>query len=283
MKISIVTISYNQGAFLEEAINSVLNQKDADIEYIVVDPGSTDTSREIITKYKGRIDKIIFDKDEGPSDGLNKGFSYATGDIYGYLNADDILLPGALNEVINCFKQMPDADVVSGHGYIIDKNGKELYKVFSNKLSSSSFVKRRYAIGYSSIVQQSTFFRKEIFERTGGFDKSYKIMWDGALAVDFMNLGANFKTVNKFWGCFRIYSDSITGSGQHSDSKALEGYRAMQKRAGLTPVPLWEYPLLHYVGWLLEPALLWKRILDGLKNPKRLNVSVPLPLNKAKE
>jgi glycosyltransferase involved in cell wall biosynthesis len=283
MRISIVTISYNQGAFLEEAINSVLNQQEADIEYIVVDPGSTDTSRETIMRYNDRIDKIVFEKDEGPSDGLNKGFSHATGDIYGYLNADDILLPGALRDVKHCFEQMPDADVISGHGYIIDENGKELYKVFSNKLSSSRFVKKRYTIGYSSIVQQSTFFRKELFEKTGGFDKAYKIMWDGALAVDFMNLGANFRTVNKIWSGFRIYSDSITGSGQHNDKRALETYQAMQKRAGLTPVPRREYPFLHYAGWLLEPALLLKRIWDRLRNPTRLNIAVPVPSNETKQ
>lgn len=283
MKISIVTISFNQGAFLEAAINSVLNQKNADIEYIVVDPGSTDLSREIIIRYKDKINKIVFEKDEGPSDGLNKGFSYATGDIFGYLNADDILFPGALEEVINCFTQMPETDVVSGHGYIIDKNGKTLHKVFSNKLSSSRFVKKRYTIGHTSIVQQSTFFRRGIFEKTGGFDKSYKIMWDGALAVDFMNFDAKFKTVNKFWSGFRIYSDSITGSGQHNDERALKTYRAMQKRAGLKPIKLWEYPFLKYIGWLLEPALLWKRILDGIKSPNRISISVPLPSNKTKK
>jgi len=280
MKISIVTISFNQAPFLEEAINSVVSQEGVDLEYIIVDPGSTDNSRAIINKYKNRISKIVFEKDEGPSDGLNKGFSYATGDIFGYLNADDILLPGSLKEAIEAFEETPETDVVSGHGYIIDKHGKRLYKVFSNKLSSSSFVKRRYTIGHTSIVQQSTFFRKEIFARTAGFDKAYRIMWDGALAVDFMNLGARFKTVNKFWSAFRIYSDSITGSGQHNDVKALNTYRAMQKRAGLKPIQLWEYPFIKYIGWLLEPSLLVKRIIDGFQNPRKLNISVPLPQKK---
>ena len=280
MKISIVTISYNQGPFLEAAINSVLSQAGADIEYIVVDPGSTDNSRDIIRKYESKIARIILDKDKGPADGLNKGFSLATGDIYGYLNADDILLPGALQEVTGFFNQMPEADVISAHGYIIDENGKRLYKVFSNKLSSSSFVKKRYTIGYSSIVQQSTFFRKEIFIKTGGFDNSYKIMWDGALAVDFMNLQANFKTVNKFWSGFRIYSNSITGSGQHNDKRAMETYWAMQKRAGLSRIPRWEYPFLKWIGWFLVPTLFWKRLVDGIENPRRLKISVPLPEKK---
>lgn len=283
MKISIVTISYNQGRFLKEAIDSVLSQEGAEVEYIVVDPGSTDNSRDIIKFYGNKINKIVFEKDNGPAEGLNKGFRFATGDILGYLNADDTLMKGALREVVHYFKAMPNAEVISGHGYIIDENSKKLYKVFSNKLSSSSFAKIRYTTGYGSIVQQSTFFRREIFLKTDGFDNSYKIMWDGALAVDFMNLGANFKTADKFWSGFRIYSASLTGSGQHNDKRALETYRAMQKRAGLTPIPLWKYPFIHYIGWLLEPALLWKRILDGLRNPNRLNISVPLPPAKIKK
>jgi len=90
MRVSIVTISYNQARFLEQAIRSVINQDYPDIEYIVVDPGSTDGSRGIIEKYQNRIDKIIFDPDEGPADGLNKGFAHATGDIFGFINADII-------------------------------------------------------------------------------------------------------------------------------------------------------------------------------------------------
>jgi len=94
MKFSIVTISYNQAQFLEKAILSVLNQEGVGLEYIVVDPGSTDGSREIIERYRDRFGHVVFEKDHGPADGLNKGFQYATGDVYGYLNSDDVLLPG---------------------------------------------------------------------------------------------------------------------------------------------------------------------------------------------
>jgi glycosyltransferase involved in cell wall biosynthesis len=91
-KVSIVTISYNQCAFLERAIQSVLAQNYPEVEYIVVDPGSTDGSRDIIERYRSRISKLILEPDKGPVDGLNKGFSVATGEIYGYLNA---LVPSA--------------------------------------------------------------------------------------------------------------------------------------------------------------------------------------------
>jgi glycosyltransferase involved in cell wall biosynthesis len=98
MKFSIVTISYNQGKYLRECIESVLNQQeDADIEYIVVDPGSIDESKEIINSYKQIIK--VFELDKGPADGLNKGFQLATGDYFGFINADDYLLPGAINKI----------------------------------------------------------------------------------------------------------------------------------------------------------------------------------------
>ena len=95
MRVSIVTISFNQAEFLERAIRSVIEQDYPDVEYIVVDPGSTDGSREIIEKYRSRISKVILEPDTGPANGLNKGFAAATGEIFGYINADDAFLPKA--------------------------------------------------------------------------------------------------------------------------------------------------------------------------------------------
>ena len=103
MKVSIVTISFNQAKYLERAIISVVEQNYSNIEYIVVDPGSTDGSREIIEKYRSKITIVILDPDKGPTDGLNKGFAAATGDIYAYINADDALLPGAVKSVVDFF------------------------------------------------------------------------------------------------------------------------------------------------------------------------------------
>ena len=104
MKISIVTISYNQEKYLRECIESILNQKDCELEYIVVDPGSTDGSRELIESYGDRI-LHVFERDNGPADGLNKGFAKATGDIYGFINSDDYLLPQALHHISQFFLQ----------------------------------------------------------------------------------------------------------------------------------------------------------------------------------
>ena len=124
MRVSIVTISYNQAEFLEKAIRSVIEQDYDDIEYIIVDPGSTDGSRDIIERYRSKIAKVIFEPDDGPADGLNKGFAHATGNLCGYLNADDAYLPGSISRVVAAFRCMPEADVICGHGYMVDAEGR---------------------------------------------------------------------------------------------------------------------------------------------------------------
>ena len=88
MKISVVTISYNQAHYLERCLDSVLSQDGVELEYIVVDAYSSDGSREILERYRDRLSTLIVEKDNGPPDGLNKGFSHATGDIFYYLNSD---------------------------------------------------------------------------------------------------------------------------------------------------------------------------------------------------
>src|SRR5271170_7307769 len=108
-RVSIVTVSFNQASFLERAIRSVLEQDYPDIEYIVVDPGSTDGSRDIIDRYRSQISKIILEPDTGPANGLNKGFAAASGNIFGYINADDAYLPGAIAKAVSAFRARPDA------------------------------------------------------------------------------------------------------------------------------------------------------------------------------
>lgn len=209
MKISIVTISFNQVRFLQRAIESVLNQSGCDLEYIVVDPGSTDGSRDIIERYKGHIAKIILEPDQGPPDGLNKGFASATGQIGGYLNADDEFLPGALADVVVSFQSNPSSDVIYGDGYIVDESGR-----ITREFLSTPFSARAYVYGRTWVMQQATFFRLNAFRKTGGFRMESKTAWDGDLLVDFALSGARLVHVPRRWGLFRIYPDSITGSNR---------------------------------------------------------------------
>ena len=114
MKISIVTLSFNQAIYLEECINSVLKQSYGNWELIIIDPGSTDSSREIAEKFANLDPRIslVFEKDNGPSDGLNKGFKKATGEVVGCLNSDDFYNQGTFSEVASAFTKYVDSDCI---------------------------------------------------------------------------------------------------------------------------------------------------------------------------
>jgi glycosyltransferase involved in cell wall biosynthesis len=264
VKFSIVTISYNQSRFLEQAIRSVIEQDYIDIEYIVVDAGSTDSSREIIERYRNKITKVILEADSGPSDGLNKGFATATGDIYGYLNADDVLLPHAINKASNFFKCNANVDVVSGHCYVMDEKGVKLQKAFSHR-----FDLRRYFVNSCVLIQQSTFFRSDIFNKTKGFNTNNNISWDGELFVDFALQGAKFAVTHDYWSCFRVYKKSITGSSEYFDKLSKEHIN-IQKKIGYNRISKLERKYLWVKGWLLQPKTLALRIFDGIINRNRL-------------
>jgi glycosyltransferase involved in cell wall biosynthesis len=211
MKFSVVTISFNQAKFLERAIQSVLFQAGVEIEYIVVDPGSTDGSRETIERYRDRITHIIYEKDAGPPDGLNRGFAVATGEIYCYLNSDDEFLPGAFQNAAEFFKRRCDVDVICGHSWITDQDNRRLRRVWSEPFT-------RLMSAYGAVVQMqpSTFVRREAFMRTRGFNVENRSNWDGELLVDLFLSGARIKIFNEFLSCYRLHEVSITNSGSLS-------------------------------------------------------------------
>lgn len=206
MKVSLVTLSFNQGRFLEEAIQSVLDQDHPDLEYIVVDPGSTDGSHRIISAYEGRIASVIRRPDTGPAQGLNNGFAAASGEIFGFLNADDVLLPGAIRTMAHAFRQNEHVDVLAGHGWIIDESGKIVRKKHSQRFNAWRYLHRG-----AHLLQQSTFFRADAFRNVGGFNESNKTCWDGELWLDLALAGCRFDILDRILSCFRVYQTSISG------------------------------------------------------------------------
>lgn len=208
MKISIITISYNQAHFLERAILSVLNQNYPDLEYIIVDPGSTDKSRDIIEKYRNDFTHIIFEKDNGPADGLKKGFSYATGEIFGFINADDYFLPNAFNFIVDFFKNHKLNCFVSGSGYKIFSNG------LQNKITPTKMTLKRTLLGASTIFQQGTFFPKKIYDSVNGFNIHNRTCWDAELFIDFLYSGFTHEVIQKDLAVFYMHNESISGSGR---------------------------------------------------------------------
>jgi glycosyltransferase involved in cell wall biosynthesis len=217
MKISIVTISFNQARFLEQAILSVITQNYPNIQYIVVDPGSTDGSLDIIKKYRDHIDAVIFEKDRGPADGLNKGFSFASGDIFGYLNSDDYYLPSTFEKVVQYFQNYQDADVIYGNGYIANSTGIILKRFYSDDFTPWRFVHKGCVV-----MQQSTFFRRNAFQSIGGFNTNNPIWWDAELLLDFVLAYKKTKRVNDFLSVFRLHNESISGQKGLVNSRAKE-------------------------------------------------------------
>ncbi|MDH4182584.1 MAG: glycosyltransferase [Nitrospinota bacterium] len=264
MKISVVTISFNQAKYLEEAILSVITQSHPDMEYIVVDPGSTDGSRKIIEKYRDRITKVIYEPDDGPADGLNHGFANAAGVIYGFLNSDDVLEPGAISTMAQYFHTKPELDVISGHSWIIDEKGK-----FERRIYSHCFSIWMAAYGASRLVQPSTFFRKAAFAGVGGFNRDNRVAWDAELYLDMALAGARFAVVPEFISRRRIYKETITGGdnypGQLSDFKR----RLYEKATGKKPDLL--YPYCEYLAWVFSkirnPSETYERIRKGPSVP----------------
>lgn len=260
MKFSIVTISFNQARFLEQALRSVLEQDYPHVEYIVVDPGSTDGSRDIIERYRRDVDLVLLEPDRGPADGLNKGFDLATGEIFGFINSDDYLLPGALTQVASAFQADPAKDILSGHALVVDEAGREINRFYSRRFSPT-----RQVYGAASLAQQATFFRSSAFRQVGGFNSGNRLTWDGELWLDMALRGARFGRLDKFLAAFRIYGDSITGSMRYADSYSSYREAAFKKVMGRDPVAVDR--LMHYAykgaEYLSEPRHLRQRLLKG--------------------
>ena len=229
-RISIVTISFNQARFLGAAIASVLDQGYPNLDYIVVDPGSTDGSREIVAKFGDRLTTIL-DPDDGPADGLNRGFARATGEIFGFINADDLLLPGALAHVAAHFAE-PLVDVICGNGVMIDGAG-----VMTRPLETSRFSRAAFGHGAMTFVQQANFFRRGAFEQVGGFNAANRTCWDAELLVDMAVAGARIVNVPDRLGAFRLYGETITGSGRLAERMAIDVARVSAKALGRGPRP----------------------------------------------
>jgi glycosyltransferase involved in cell wall biosynthesis len=175
--ISLVTPSFNQAEFLEETIRSVLDQNYPNLEYVIVDGGSTDGSIDIIKKYSHRLKYWISEPDRGHGHALNKGFSKTTGDIMAWLNSDDKYLPWSLETVADIFSSFPDVNWIMGTHSWWDDKGRMTHaqRVYKNIYD--------YLLGnYAWIQQESVFWRRNLWERTGGkINEDYRFMVDGEL------------------------------------------------------------------------------------------------------
>lgn len=174
-KISIITVNYNKANFLEDTIKSVVNQKYGNLEYIIIDGASKDNSVEIIKKYEDHLSYWISEPDNGMTYALVKGFEKATGDIIAWLNSDDLFFDNTLNYVGKNFMKNK-WDFFYGDMLLINKKGNKIKRVFS--LDTNVVF---YANGAISMLQPSCFWSKDIFDKVGGLDTSFKLRMDADL------------------------------------------------------------------------------------------------------
>ncbi|MFH1369906.1 MAG: glycosyltransferase family 2 protein [Planctomycetota bacterium] len=176
-KVTIVTPSYNQAGYLEKTILSVLNQDYPDIEYIIIDGGSTDGSVDIIKRYQDRLAYWISEPDKGQSDAINKGFKRATGRIFNWLNSDDLLMPSAVKIAVYYLMNNSDVGIVYGNRITIDERGNFL------SLTRAPSYNARIFRHHLAIPQETTFFRSELWSQVDGVEEELKFCMDYDLFV----------------------------------------------------------------------------------------------------
>lgn len=202
--VSIVTPSFNQAAFLQSAIQSVLEQDYPNLEYLIVDGGSTDGSVEIIRKYADRLAWWVSEPDEGQTDAINKGFARARGEILAWLNSDDTYEPGAVTAAVNFLMAHPEVGLVYGNANFIDEQGRVI-----GRFPAAQTDYRRLRRGYVHIPQQAAFFRGNLWRAVGPLDPSFYFAMDYDLWVR-LAARAEVRYVPQTWANFRLHTRGKT-------------------------------------------------------------------------
>jgi glycosyltransferase involved in cell wall biosynthesis len=213
-KITVITTCYNHAQYIEATINSVINQEYPNLEYIVIDGGSTDGSIEIIQRYRDYLTTFLVEPNTLQIDKLVKGFKCATGDILCMLNSDDLFEIGTFKEVVEFFRKNPQASVVYGDYSWINSEGELIQR--KKELSFNRFI-ILYDINY--IPQPSVFWRRELYDRIGGINPSLELAMDADLWFRFADVTTVYH-IKKFWSKYRIHSQQK--SSNYRDKMVLE-------------------------------------------------------------
>ena len=222
--VSIITPSYNQGKYIRQTIESVLSQDYANIEYIIVDGGSTDNTLDVIHDYEGKL-TYISEKDNGQSDAINKGFKMAQGDIVAWLNSDDVYEPGCVTRAVEEFEKNPKLGLVYGDGYIIDDAGEKI-KVFEY---TQEFDYWKLVNFWDYIMQPATFFRREELQKAGYLDVNLHYCMDWDLWIKLAAI-SEVKYIPELLACSREYGETKTSTG--GDKRLEEIIALLQKYSG---------------------------------------------------
>ncbi|HMX74127.1 MAG TPA: glycosyltransferase family 2 protein [Anaerolineales bacterium] len=199
--VSIITPSYNQAAYLEQTLLSVLNQDHAPIEYIVVDGASKDASVEIIKKYSDRLAYWVSEKDGGQAEAINKGFARATGEIIAWINSDDYYLPGAVSAAVKIFESNPDVVLVYGNMLAVDEHGKTFNTLTYKQLTLEDL------LCFQIIGQPAVFMRRSALQKTDGLDSTFHFLLDHFLWIQLAQHG-KILHADQTWAAARYHAEA---------------------------------------------------------------------------
>ncbi len=262
LKISIIIPSYNASDFIEETIQSIVNQNYPNLECIVIDGGSNDGTLDILNKYKGQI-MWISEKDRGQSDAINKGLKLASGDIITYINADDVYERGCFQKVTAFFEKSPTVKWVYGKCRIINKDGAEIRRPIT---WYKNFWQKRYSYNrlliLDFIAQPATFWRKELTDEIGLFDVNQHL----AMEYDYwLRTGANYKPgfIDDYLASFRVHRHSRSSVNYSKAARealdVAKSYARVEKRDFLIPLQYLNY-------WVVISTYSILRIVSQLTN-----------------
>ncbi len=248
MRVSIVTPSFNQARFLEATIQSVLAQSYPDIEYIIMDGGSTDGSQAIIRKYEHELAAWQSQPDAGQTDAINQGFAKATGDVFAWLNSDDTYEPQAVATAVAYLEQHPEAGLFYGDANYIDASGKVVGQFPAAQTSLEQLRQ-----GYVHVPQQAAFFRADLWRQIAPLDEQLYFAMDYDLWIKLAKL-SRIAYVPGVVANFRLHHDGKTAQ---ADKQCWdEMLRIHYRDGGKFAAPL---VAKYYLRKLAAPYILWKR------------------------
>jgi glycosyltransferase involved in cell wall biosynthesis len=247
MRFSIATPVFNGMPWLAECVASIENQRvDVDVEHLVLDGGSTDGSRAWLAAHPDPRRRDVLEPDTGQTDALIRGFGLATGDVLGWLNADDLLEPGALAIVAARFEANPGAVIVSGAAHVIDPDGRVVDRIPTPPVGTL----RGLLNHPTNLAQPATFFRASAYRAVGGLDRRYDLAMDVDLWMRLAGRGEVVLLPDVELARFRIHptAKSVVGA-----TAAIREDFASRRRAGL---PIWSRAARYFI-WhgYVKPAL----------------------------
>jgi glycosyltransferase involved in cell wall biosynthesis len=248
-RISIIMPSFNQGMFLEEAIRSILDQRYPDLEFMILDGGSTDSSRAIIEQYAPSLAYWRSEPDGGQSDAIAQGMARATGDLLGWVNSDDALLPGSLGAIARAWRENPTGGLFGGNYILFDKSGR-ITRCKRHPANSGWFAHH----GIFTFNPPGSFFKRQDYEAVGGLRTDLHYVMDNDLYLRMIARGTRYIYIDRYLSVFRQHE----GQKPTVFRQKAQAEMARWKRE-LLPAGLRRYVLQRRWRWLFR----WWQVING--------------------